>query len=272
MSDILQSLGFPEREKNNIVRYLMDDLFGKEVNRNFSASEEELLKQIAERLSAGEPWQYISGKAHFYGRDFFVNRHVLIPRMETEELVYQALSVFPGKDKIRVLDIGAGSGIISLTFALSRPYADVTGIDISQEALMVAEANMRLFNVTNARFIKCDFLDDKNRQLLGDYDLIISNPPYIDRNEMPVMSSSTVSYEPHIALFTNSNPMEFYQKMVDFVLLRGLKSVVIAEINEFRGNEVKDVFLKGGFETVEIIKDLQGKDRMVKAGFMPGHI
>lgn len=131
---------------------------------------------------------------------------------------------------------------------------------------------MRLFNVTNARFIKCDFLDDKNRQMLGDYDLIISNPPYIDRNEMPVMSSSTVSYEPQIALFTNSNPMEFYQKMVDFVLIRGLKTVVIAEINEFRGNEVMDVFLKAGFETVEIIKDLQGKDRMVKAGFMPGRI
>lgn len=270
MSDILQSLDFEEREKNNIVRYLLDDLFGKEVNRVFSASEEEILKKAAERLLAGEPWQYISGKAHFYGRDFFVNRHVLIPRMETEELIHQALSVFSGKDKIRVLDIGAGSGVISLTFALSRPFADVTGIDISEDALVVAETNQRYFNVTNARFIQCDFLNDKNWQMLGEYDLIISNPPYIDRNELAVMSSSTLAFEPPIALFTDSNPIEFYQKMIDFVLLRGKETVIMAEINEFRGNEVKHVFLKSGFKTVEITKDLQGKDRVVKADFMPG--
>ena len=258
---------FPEREAKNIARYLVEDLFGKDNHRIFSSKEIAFLDEVAERLSAGEPWQYISGKAHFYGQDFMVNHSVLIPRMETEELVYRALSHFSKNEKLRVLDIGTGSGNIALTIALARPDWVVTGIDISVKALDMAEKNRHLLGVNNTVFLEMDFLDVTKWQNLAEYDLIISNPPYIEKSEKPVMSVSTIAFEPSLALFTRSNPMEFYQKMADFVVAGGKKTCIFAEINEFRGNQVKKVFTLSGFNPVEIIKDLHGKDRVVKAIF-----
>lgn len=265
LADILLSQDFPEREANTIAVYLTDDLFGKNYQQDFSNDEEVLLDNVAERLSTGEPWQYISGKAHFYGRDFLVNPFVLIPRMETEELVYQALSHFRNTGKLRVLDIGTGSGIIALTIALSRPDWVVTGIDISSGALDVAEKNRQQLGATNVHFLKVDFLDNAAWQNLAEYDLIISNPPYIEETEKEFMSASTIAFEPSIALFTKTNPMEFYEKMADFVFEMNINAPIMAEINEFRGDQVKDVFRAAGFANVEIIKDLQGKDRIVKA-------
>jgi release factor glutamine methyltransferase len=264
---ILTDHHYPEREAGLIVKYLVEDVLGSTTGTLLTDLQANLLEQVAGRLKAGEPWQYISGKAHFYGKDFIVNQNVLIPRMETEELVYNALQFVPHRLPCRILDIGTGSGIIALTMGIHRPDALITGIDISPEALEIAEKNRQQLQVPNVSFLEMDFLDEKNWPLLPEFDLMVSNPPYIDTNEKARMSPSTVSYEPHQALFTRLDPMEFYAKMAEFVINRGKQVRLLAEINEFRSVEVKNVFSIAGFQDVDIIKDLQGKDRIVHAVF-----
>src|SRR5690606_34507308 len=137
---ILLKQNYPDREAGNIARYLMEDLFSEAG----SVPDAEMEMRVLNRLELGEPWQYISGKAHFYGLDFEINASVLIPRMETEELVYNVLQHLPKESNANILDIGTGSGIIALTIAKQRPLTQVFGLDVSHEALEVAQKNSEL--------------------------------------------------------------------------------------------------------------------------------
>lgn len=223
---------------------------------------EYLLPEALRRLKKHEPIQYVIGKAHFYGKDFKVNPEVLIPRKETEELVYQILQDHPNFNG-SLLDIGTGSGCIPITLSLELPHWKVEAMDISTAALEVARENTKSLNA-KVKFHQLDILS--TNPLPNTYDLIISNPPYVMNLEKEQMQQNILAHEPHLALFVeDNNPLLFYKAIVikarQSLHYRGL---LYFEINEQFGNEVANLMENGGFENIAVIKDMQGKDRIVK--------
>ncbi|HYG20739.1 MAG TPA: peptide chain release factor N(5)-glutamine methyltransferase [Ohtaekwangia sp.] len=229
-----------------------------------SEAQQHRLGEIARRLNAHEPVQYVLGEAVFYERTFVVNRDVLIPRPETEELVREVLNEIPSqKTGLKVIDIGTGSGCIPVTLKLARNDLEVYATDISEEALNVAHMNaVRLH--ADVRFFKNDVLSEA-LPVTG-LDVVVSNPPYIAREEKGTMAKRVVQYEPDQALFvSNDDPLLFYRRIVDHArksLCAG--GMIFVEINERFGNDVAIVFRDAGFSGVSVIKDLSGKDRIVK--------
>jgi release factor glutamine methyltransferase len=267
LTNSLVESGIDEREAATITKYLWEDLAfpmkeSDDLNGNdFVIKIEEVIDKVRQHI----PWQYISRKVNFYGRDFYVDERVLIPRPETEELVYNILQKTKNKNIRSVLDIGTGSGAIAVTLGIERPGWNITGIDISSEALMVAERNRNAFDCKNVCFLQMDFLQEEMVAALPDYDLIVSNPPYIDVAEKDHMSASTLLHEPGQALFVKHHPMEFYETIARFVSSGPRPCMVLAEMNAFRGLETRSVFENAGLVNIEIIKDLQGMDRIIFA-------
>jgi release factor glutamine methyltransferase len=225
----------------------------------------EKLNQITARLKENEPVQYILEEAWFAGMKFKVNRSVLIPRPETEELV--DLAVKDANAQCSVLDIGTGSGCIPIAIKKKIPQAAISAIDICSEALFTATENaMALKTAIDFRLL--DFLDEEKWKELGVYDIIVSNPPYVRQQEKQNMHERVSGHEPHLALFVpDDDALLFYRKLADFSsvhLNRGGKLFV--EINESFGTEVVNLFQSKGFSNIELRKDMQGKDRMVRAG------
>lgn len=212
------------------------------------------------RLNEGEPYQHVLGKVEFYGLRLEVNSSVLIPRPETEELI--DLIAQSGEEPKSILDIGTGSGCIALAMKKLFPEADITAIDTSDEALEIAKGNTR-FNDLNVHFRKVNFLSEAHK-LAKNFDLIVSNPPYIALSEKNSMSKVVLDYEPHLALFTKKDPLIFYKAIRDFSV-SWLKSggAVYLEVNAMFAEETATIFDKG-FEVV-VIKDLSGNKRFVKA-------
>jgi release factor glutamine methyltransferase len=258
---------YDDRESATIARYLVEDLFSKSFwsEDDLSTDELILLDVAAERLMRHEPWQYVGGFADFYGYKFKVNRSVLIPRPETEELVYLALDTIKRENITSILDIGTGSGIIPLTIAKKTEGLHIYALDISKPALEMAQENSKLLE-TDVAFLESDFL---NRDLWPDLpkvDMVISNPPYITASEKEQMHPNVLQHEPHIALFVQFDAMEFYKAIASFVMEQqdfGCK--VLVEINENYGTEVCDTFRTAGLKNIVLIKDLQGKNRIVVA-------
>ena len=215
------------------------------------------------RLNKHEPLQYIFNEAWFYGRKFFVDSSVLIPRPETEILieVAQRTALNP---PTHILDIGTGSGCIAISLALIFPKANVLGIDVSDDALRIAERNARALGA-NVNFRKIDIL----KGLSGEerFDLIVSNPPYISIEEKSDMRLNVLQYEPHLALFTPEKDSLIFYKSIAQLAQQALnpKGKVVVEINERFGKEVSSLFQGAGLTHCEIIKDLSGKDRIVVA-------
>lgn len=219
---------------------------------------------LFDRLYKGMPPQYALGYAWFYGRKFKVNKSVLIPRAETEELVYESLKCFPPHVPLRVLDIGTGSGCIAVTVKKERPLSSLVALDISEEALKVAGYNSEIHK-TDIDFEKIDFLEEANWETLGTYDLIVSNPPYIAREEREEMNISSLEYEPGEALFAEGDPLIFYRKVIKFserCLNAG--GIIFCEINSLRAAETLSLFHRADMEA-EIMRDLQGNERILKA-------
>ncbi len=241
--------------KKNYGLSLTDILSEKEVER-FDESE------IIARLNRHEPLQYIFEEAHFFGRAFKVNPSVLIPRPETELLIQEVLKL---KLKgVRLLDIGTGSGCIAITLCLEIPDSKVYAIDVSSEALDTAKANSKALGV-QVDFIRADFL--KNNIILNPVDIIVSNPPYVCLAEKESMNENVLNYEPPLALFVpDYDPLVFYKAIASKgkALLNPFGKVFV-EINSRFGKEVKQLFEEIGYVSVEIIKDLNGKDRIVIA-------
>ncbi|WP_378172912.1 peptide chain release factor N(5)-glutamine methyltransferase [Aquimarina sp. SS2-1] len=222
------------------------------------------------RLKEQEPIQYIVGDTVFYGLSFKVNELVLIPRPETEELVDWILRDYQHKKierKIKILDIGTGSGCIAISLAKNLPEADLFAIDISEEALEIAKENAKRNNV-EVNFIHANVLQlDK---LEKDFDIIVSNPPYVRELEKQEIKPNVLDHEPHLALFVSDNdPLIFYKKIGKLakqnLTPRGL---LYFEINQYLGKETKDMIEKLGFESVIVRKDLYDNDRMIKASLI----
>lgn len=259
---------YDDREASIIARYLVEDLYNLSFWSEETLSENQckLLDEVKLRVLKDEPWQYIGGFADFYGYKFKVNASVLIPRPETEELVYLALDIIKKEQLKSVLDIGTGSGIIPVTIAKKINEISIYGLDVSEAALKVAAENCH-HHQTRVTYLHYDFLDKTNWNRLPKVDIVISNPPYITHNEKTEMHANVLNHEPHLALFVTSHALEFYEAIAAFVVKHqpaGCK--IIVEINEKFGQEVYSVFRNYGLVNIVVIKDLQGKDRIVVAG------
>lgn len=220
-------------------------------------------RRILNRLEKNEPFQYITGIQHFYGRVFKVREGVLIPRPETEELVEWILSDQPELEE--VFEIGAGSGCIPITLKLERKSATVQSIDISTQALKVAVDNNALHHA-GVVFTREDFLDESNWNKWGKYEVIVSNPPYVTNEEKASLSSRVVDYEPSMALFApGTDPMIFYRKIGKFASDHLKENgAVYTEINQYKASEIVEIF-KTYFSDVELKLDISENPRMIKA-------
>jgi len=231
------------------------------------------LDAITERLKKNEPVQYILGEAWFAGMKFKVNKNVLIPRPETEELVdwivkeSQKSNPESIRDKSQnIIDVGTGSGCIPITLKKKLPHATISAIDVCSEALFTATENAIELN-TDVNFLLLDFLDEEKWKELGQYDIIVSNPPYVKQSEINTMHERVKEFEPYLALFVPDNDaLLFYKKLSGFAV-KHLKSGgnLFVEINEALGEQVVNLFQTAGFANIELRKDMQGKDRMIKA-------
>lgn len=235
------------------------------MNNQLSISEEKFkhLYNSLSRLKTQEPIQYILGETEFYGLPFKVTKDTLIPRPETEELVEWIINDFKHKDQISILDIGTGSGCIPISLAKKLPKATVTSIDISKKAIAVAKENVQINN-TNINFIEQDILNTK--ELPQQYDIIVSNPPYVRELEKVEIKPNVLKNEPHLALFVDDNtPLIFYSKIADLARTYLKENgVLYFEINQYLGKETVDMLTKKGFSS-ELKKDLFGNDRMTKS-------
>ncbi|WP_029274389.1 peptide chain release factor N(5)-glutamine methyltransferase [Pedobacter borealis] len=228
------------------------------------------LLSILNDLQIGKPIQHILEEAHFYGAVFKVNEQVLIPRPETEELVDWIISdnspqfSVNTNHKISILDIGTGSGCIPITLKKHLSKAEVATLDVSANAIVIAKENAEQMDV-KIKFIEADILTFKSEEK---FDIIVSNPPYIRDLEKADMHNNVLVYEPHLALFVrDENPLIFYKAIADFARTN-LKpnGQLYFEINEYLGNETIEMLAAKEFIDIELRQDMQGKDRMVRAG------
>lgn len=227
------------------------------------SDQKQILDNALKDLLDHKPVQQVTGEACFYDLKLKVNEHVLIPRPETEELVKWVLDENAGL--VSILDIGSGSGCIPISLKHNLPGATITSIDISDKALLVAKQNAHE-NDTNIDFIQMDFLDKTCWQQLPQFDIIVSNPPYIPASEKLIMEKNVTLYEPHMALFVPDNkPLIFYDTICEFAKshLRS-NGAVYTEIHEDLAPGTSSIF-SSVFKNVETRKDINGKDRMIKA-------
>lgn len=252
-----------QEEANSLLRWIARELGFMSfewVEEDADVSYEELFDRLAE----GTPPQYLIGHTWFYGRRFKVNESVLIPRAETEELVYEILKYIPDNSSLRILDIGTGSGCIPVTIKKERPFSELVAIDISAEALQLARTNAEMHSASDIVFREVDFLDETKWNHLETFDRIISNPPYIAKSEIGEMNVSSLAHEPPEALFAADDPLIFYKKILTFSKY-GLSpgGMIFCEINTFRAAETLNLFLEASMEA-EILRDLQGNERILK--------
>lgn len=228
-------------------------------------NQETILFHALAELKQEKPIQYITGVAHFMDLEFKVNEHVLIPRPETEELVRWILDDIPDVDKsIKILDMGTGSGCIPISLAKHLPNAYITALDISPQALSIAKENAETFGV-QVDFREANMLGSQGEDEQG-YDVIVSNPPYVRELEKTNMRNNVLNNEPGLALFVpDENPLKFYKAIVDFATKQLHKNgSLYLEINQYLGEETKQLLYKSKFNTIELRKDLYGNDRMLK--------
>ena len=272
----LEELGnlYPDQEIDSFLNILLEHYLGigrfvmvLQPEYTLTKEEEQPLVEALARLCEEEPIQYITGTAHFYGRDFRVNPQVLIPRPETEDLVRWILEHLEGQETpIKILDVGTGSGIIAITLARELPQSEVHALDISPEALDVAQQNA-VANQADVHFREGDFRILKS--LGQNWDLIVSNPPYVRLSERNDMRNNVKRYEPAQALFVpDEAPLLFYELLSKFGKAN-LKEggMLFLEINQSLGMQVQDILSSEGYSEIELRKDLFGNERMVKAVF-----
>lgn len=211
------------------------------------------------------PIQYLLGKTNFYGLDFEVNENVLIPRPETEELVEWIINENKAEKskKIKVLDIGTGSGCIAISLAKNLPNAEVYGIDVSKKAIETAKRNA-INNNVDVTFMYLDILDTD--VLACNFDIIVSNPPYVRNLEKEEIKKNVLDYEPHLALFVDDNDALIFYRKIAVLAKSGLKDdgQLYFEINQYLGKEMTDLLEKMHFKNIELRKDIYDNDRMMK--------
>lgn len=293
-TDIISSM-YPEREAREMVFAYLESVVGTRRHTHIIEPEyqvdDEAASQAVEafrRMASGEPLQYVTGKACFYGREFNVTPDVLIPRPETELLCRAVIDFVKMKSEVRILDLCTGSGCIAWTLALEIPGAQVMAVDISEGALAVASAQdfadeMSRTGAVAPDFVKADVLschpdpslchpepslchpERSEGSFPSHFDIIVSNPPYVMDSEKALMRKNVLDHEPHLALFVpDDDPLLFYRAVAQWALqLLKPGDFGIVEINEALGEETAELYRRYGFCAVTIIKDLNDKDRFV---------
>ena len=271
-------------EAQAIVRTVLDVKYGMTLTdiicgkvNELSADEERKLEEIIRRLQKGEPVQYVLGEAYFAGRTFHVEPGVLIPRPETAELcewiekdVTESKGITEGEKEentIRILDICTGSGCIAITLGLNIGGSEVTGWDISEDALKIAQGNVALQDAGNVKIGYQDALKLAETSDAGRWNIIVSNPPYICEKEKAEMEKNVLDYEPDLALFVpDENPLKFYRAIAEFASteLRS-RGLLYFEINPLYEKETREMLEGFGFEDIETKEDSFGKKRMMRA-------
>ncbi|WP_074977400.1 peptide chain release factor N(5)-glutamine methyltransferase [Zhouia amylolytica] len=262
------------KEVNRFFYLLLDHNFDiqridiiLEPDKVISKKEETIIFKALDDLKLQKPIQQILGVAYFYGLKFRVNNETLIPRPETEELVDWIIRDCKDKIKpLKILDIGTGSGCIAITLSKNIPLVEVTAIDISRKALDIAKENA-LNNHVDINFLQADIL--KLESLLGEYDIIVSNPPYVRYLEKEQMKSNVVDFEPHAALFVpDQDPLLFY-KQIAWLSSNHLNQEgnLYFEINQYLAKDTTDMLDEFGFKNTIVKKDLSGNDRMIRTSF-----
>ena len=240
-----------------------------QLDNTLTSDEEINFNQAIDRLKIYEPVQYILGETEFFGYPFLVNKQVLIPRPETEELVSWIIEDVDKKETT-ILDIGTGSGCIAISLAKKLNNAVVSAIDISNKAIEVAKKNALINNV-NVEYSSVDVLNFEDKLVLQDkwiskFDIIVSNPPYVRMQEKKLMQLNVIDHEPDIALFVeDDDPLLFYRRISE-LSRQYLKhnGTLYLEINEYLGVEMEKMLNEAGFKHVELKKDMFGKNRMIK--------
>ncbi|MFI0427656.1 MAG: peptide chain release factor N(5)-glutamine methyltransferase [Flavobacterium sp.] len=248
------------------------------LNSNFELSDEEVEKwnAILVDLQQEKPIQYITGEAWFYGLKFEVNENTLIPRPETEELVEWIIESQKSKvqsQKLEILDIGTGSGCIPISLKANLPQANVSAIDVSEQALEVAKRNANSnkveINFIQANILEVEYLSQlqtPNFQLPTSIDIIVSNPPYVRNLEKEEIKKNVLDYEPHLALFVeDTDALLFYRKIAQLALKNlSPNGLLFFEINQYLGKETVELLQNLGFKNIELKKDIFGNDRMIR--------
>ena len=262
-------------EAQAIVRTVLDVEYGMTLTdiicgkvNELSSDEERNLEEIITRLQNGEPVQYVLGEADFAGRTFHVEPGVLIPRPETAELcqwIEEDVSSLEADERTQILDICTGSGCIAITLGLTLPNSEVTGWDISEDALRIAQGNVEMLKAGNVRIEYQDAL--MLPKAAETADIIVSNPPYICEKEKADMEKNVLEHEPSIALFVpDEEPLKFYRAIAEYAS-SALKSegALYFEINPIYEKETREMLEGLGFKDIETKEDAFGKKRMMKA-------
>ena len=227
-----------------------------------SQSQLTILRRWVKRRLKNEPLQYITGSCDFYGRKFIVNSQVLIPRPETERLIDIAIEKMKGIDSPTILDVGTGSGCIATTLGLEIPASKVLGLDVSLDALEVANKNKAKLCSENVLFIEMDILNTFPEKL---FDLLVSNPPYIPKNEMENLMKDVKDFEPVIALEDVNNGFTFYKRIAEIgrtLVKPGAWFVLEVGMGD-HPSIVQSIFSDSGYLNVELIKDYNGDNRVL---------
>lgn len=265
---------FPQREAEQLMRVLLEDLLGVDLKRLLMEPEmridelqHALLRKAVQRLLDGEPVQYVTGKAWFDGLLFQVNPSVLIPRPETEELVWKIAETLSPDKPLRLWDVGTGSGCIAVALAKRFPMAEVTAFDVSEEALATARFNAEQ-NAVKIDFVCDDVLHPLSEHWNHPVDLVVSNPPYIRESEKASMEHNVLDYEPGRALFVpDDDPLLFYRQIITLAqpqLTPG--GSIWFEINEALGEDLLDLAHEKGFQAC-LLEDYAGKPRFITINF-----
>lgn len=269
---------FPKEEVDSFFYLVIDHYLGLErfvlamqPNLVVSKENEDPLFFALSQLKQERPIQHILGKAHFCDLEFGVDENVLIPRPETEELVYWIINeVQKGapREEVKILDIGTGSGCIAISLAKNLPNAKVYALDISKKALQIAGENA-MDNGVDIVFLEADILSLEGFK--DKFDVIVSNPPYVRELEKLEMKNNVVEHEPGLALFvSDGDPLIFYKKITRLALSHLKKGgVLFFEINQYLGEEMKQLLEAENFSEIELRKDMFGNDRMLKGQLDP---
>ena len=269
------SVIYEKSEARAIQRYLFTSLSSKSLvellvssNEQADAEFEEKVISLLPSLLEHVPVQYVTGMAWFCDLKLEVTPDVLIPRPETEQLVYLILEDLKNETELSILDIGTGSGAIAVSVAFNKKDAHVTAIDISDKALDIARLNASKYNL-EIDFMQINILEQDDYRVFNgkEFDVIISNPPYVKKSEVMYMDKNVLNYEPHQALFVNDDdPLIFYRKILEFSRLHLVQNgYLYLEINEVEGDNLKELISSFDYNSCEVFNDFNDKARFIRA-------
>jgi release factor glutamine methyltransferase len=246
----------------DLLNYKRIDLY-VQFEETISRTDLDKLRGWIKRRVSHEPLQYITGHTEFYGYPFNVSADVLIPRPETERLVDVALNTIKNISKAKVFEVGSGSGCIAVSIGAEKPDASIFSIDVSEEAIKMAQKNAILNKIENVEFVSMDFFKEQPK---GTFDLFVSNPPYIPKNEVKGTMSEVHQYEPEIALTDQEDGLKFYHRIAESIPgLVNLNGWVVMEVGlGEHPNKALEIFKSAGFNKCELVQDFNGDDRVLK--------